>query len=146
MLINANSQALIAAIPPHCPPRALRVGTMLLVGSTSKALHHPAVVPLRASRWIPEIKLVGDRGESRVGRPYGYSRDHCRGQQMDVDPSDAAAEQATITYKCHHFLMWDQAYLVHLLVCGQKLHSPASIADQELAEDQLMPDHLIALE
>ena len=65
---------------------------------------------------------------------------------MDIDPPHSATLQASIAHEGDHLGVRNDTRLVHLFVGSQQFRSTSPVADQEFPKDQLMPDHLIALE
>ena len=65
---------------------------------------------------------------------------------MSVDPTNAAAVKPALTNERDHVSVWDHGHLVDQGVGGEKLTAAAQVADEELAQDEVVPADLASLQ
>gem|GEM_PF-6492453 len=72
------------------------------------------------------------------------STDHCRSQNVHVDPANTSPEESSFTNKLNNLLVGDRLSLVHLRVRLQKVSSAASnVANEQFAEDHFVTNCLV---
>jgi hypothetical protein len=87
--------------------------------------------------------LSGYSGETWFRSPQLQSPDNRGREQVHVNPADAAAIQVPIANEGNNLAVSNYTRLMHLLISGQELPAPSTIADEKLSIDQFMPGHLI---
>jgi len=60
-----------------------------------------------------------------------------------IDPANAAAVQSPIAHKVYDIAVRHDRCLVHSLVVGQQLFATTRVADEELAEDEVVAAHFV---
>lgn len=63
---------------------------------------------------------------------------------MHIDPTNTAPMQPPVTHERYNISMRHNRCLVHSLVVGKQLCATALVADEELAEDEVVATHLVA--
>ena len=63
---------------------------------------------------------------------------------MRIDPPDAPSVQPPVAHKLDDIAMRHDRRLMHLLVVGQQLLTPAFVPDEELSVHEVMPTHFVA--
>lgn len=62
---------------------------------------------------------------------------------MRIDPANTAPVQPPITHELYDISVRHDGCLVHSLVVGQELFATALVADEELAEDEVVAAHFV---
>ena len=62
---------------------------------------------------------------------------------MRIDPANTAPVQPPITHEFYDISVRHDGCLVHSLVVGQELFATALVADDELAEDEVVATHFV---
>ena len=62
---------------------------------------------------------------------------------MRIDPANTAAVQTPIAHKVYDIAVRHDRCLVHSLVVGQQLFATTRVADEELAEDEVVAAHFV---
>lgn len=88
---------------------------------------------------VSDPQLLRCRRQRRIRRPQSETADERRRQQMRIDPADAASVQPPVADKCDDVVMRYHRRLMHLLVVGQQLFTPAFVADEQFAVHEVMP-------
>jgi hypothetical protein len=60
-----------------------------------------------------------------------------------IDPANTAPVQPSITHELYDISVRHDGRLVHSLVVGQELFATAFVADEELAEDEVVAAHFV---
>ena len=62
---------------------------------------------------------------------------------MRIDPANTAPVQSPIAHKLYDISVRHDGCLVHSLVVGQQLFATTLVADEELAEDEVVAAHFV---
>ena len=87
---------------------------------------------------VVDAQLGRDCRQPWVGGPQTHSTHQGGCEQVRINPADAAAVKPVVAHELHHLTMWHRRRLVHQKVVRQQLLATSSIADEELAEDEVM--------
>jgi hypothetical protein len=91
-------------------------------------------------------QLGRDRGKPRIGCPQSHAGDKSGREQVRVDPANAAAVKSTLPNELYNLTMWHDRRLVHQDVVGDQLLTPSFVADEEFAENKVVPACLASVQ
>ena len=81
-----------------------------------------------------------------VGGPQIDSCHNGRSEQMNLDPSDAAAVEAASANELDYFTMVDRGYMAHSRVVGEEPCTATGIASEQFSVDQVVTSHFAGIE
>jgi len=92
---------------------------------------------------VANSQLCGQRRQPRVRCPQLKASNKGGGEEVRIDPANTAPVQSSIAHKFYDIRMGHHWRLVHSLVVGQQLSAATLIADEQLAEDEVVAAHLV---
>jgi hypothetical protein len=69
-----------------------------------------------------------------------------RREQVNINPSDAAALQVPVPNECDYLGVRNSILVVDLFVSGQEFSTASAMSDEKLSVDQVMAGHFLDIE
>ena len=88
-------------------------------------------------------QAIGHVVEPGVRGPQTQPLEPCSGQEVNINPPDAAPMKLTVPDERNHVRVRNDPDLSHAVVVAKKLRPLTSVSHQEFAEDERMAHHFL---